>query len=377
MTTASPDPDGDLPSGSPSSPASQSHQSLQSIKKTSGSRLLELDSLRGIAAFSVVLFHYTSHYHSLYGHEASFHPRFPAGKYGVYLFFMISGFVILMTLEKRRGWKDFVVSRISRLYPAYWAAMIVTFAVVTMFGLPDWPVGPHAFLINLTMAQQWLKTPHVDGVYWTLSLELSFYAIMLALSLAGLLARLKTVALIWMAAQIAAFAVMASGRHVPTLVQVSFLLLYAHLFLAGMMFYRWKTTGFTPALGMTLALTLAMHVLIGEAGSMVPTLLSYAVFLLFTWDRLAFLRVRPMLFLGTISYSLYLLHANIGYVIISRGYALGISPYVSVAVSMAVALLLATALTKWVEKPVLAALRKHWQDGRNPGAAAAADPGPG
>ena len=79
-------------------------------------RINELDALRGIAAFMVLLFHYTSRYGSLYSQEQLF--SVPWGQYGVQLFFITSGFVIYLTLEKTRKPMDFIVSRFSRLYPA-------------------------------------------------------------------------------------------------------------------------------------------------------------------------------------------------------------------------------------------------------------------
>jgi peptidoglycan/LPS O-acetylase OafA/YrhL len=80
-------------------------------------RFLELDALRGIAVFLVLLSHYTwaydYHFQSLSEH--SFH--FSHGEFGVQVFFMISGFVIFMTIEKTQSIKDFIISRFSRLYP--------------------------------------------------------------------------------------------------------------------------------------------------------------------------------------------------------------------------------------------------------------------
>ncbi|MEO6102106.1 MAG: acyltransferase family protein [Pseudoxanthomonas sp.] len=55
---------------------------------------------------------------------------FPAGNYGVNLFFHISGFVIFMTLERSRNAMDFMVSRCSRLYPAYWTGLAVAAIVI-------------------------------------------------------------------------------------------------------------------------------------------------------------------------------------------------------------------------------------------------------
>ena len=101
------------------------------------SRVVELDALRGIAALAVVAFHYTTQYGQQYGHTTPLGFGFPPGNYGVNLFFLISGFVIFMTLERARSAMDFVVSRFSRLYPAYWAAMALTCIFVYVLGMPE------------------------------------------------------------------------------------------------------------------------------------------------------------------------------------------------------------------------------------------------
>jgi peptidoglycan/LPS O-acetylase OafA/YrhL len=80
-------------------------------------RLLELDVFRGLAALAVVLFHYTTVYERTYDHHDEMLFDFSLGHYGVQLFFIISGFVIFMTLNRTKSALDFVVSRFSRLYP--------------------------------------------------------------------------------------------------------------------------------------------------------------------------------------------------------------------------------------------------------------------
>ena len=91
----------------------------------SGSRLRVLDLLRFCAALAVVMFHFVET--SAWGTRRAF----PAlidfsmfGVYGVRLFFVISGFVILMSAWGRTS-GQFVVSRIARLYPAYWASVVI------------------------------------------------------------------------------------------------------------------------------------------------------------------------------------------------------------------------------------------------------------
>ena len=142
--------------------------------KTTGSRIEELDGLRGLAAIAVVLFHYTTRYSEIYGRETGLPFEFPYGNLGVELFFGISGFVIFMTLDRTRSLGDFVVSRVSRLYPAYWAAIILTTAVVNLEGMTEFMRSPFEITVNFTMLQSFVGVRAVDGVYWTLAVELAF-----------------------------------------------------------------------------------------------------------------------------------------------------------------------------------------------------------
>ena len=149
--------------------------------KSKADRLVEVDALRGVAALAVVLFHYTTRFTDLYQPGAQPAVSFPSGHYGVNLFFIISGFVIFMTLEKTARPLDFVVSRFSRLFPAYWAAIFLTFSICHLLGLPGKLVSTGTALANLAMLHGLFGVGHVDGVYWTLEVELLFYCGMLLL----------------------------------------------------------------------------------------------------------------------------------------------------------------------------------------------------
>ena len=116
-------------------------------------RLKELDALRGIAAISVMLFHYTSIYPDFFPEHRSIPLKFEAGGYGVFLFFGISGFVISRTLENTAGMVDFTVKHIVRLFPAYWAAVLFTTLVVQLSGADRLQAELGTVLINLTMLQ--------------------------------------------------------------------------------------------------------------------------------------------------------------------------------------------------------------------------------
>jgi peptidoglycan/LPS O-acetylase OafA/YrhL len=141
-------------------------------------RLMALDGLRITAALAVVLYHYASTADKYWaGGGAAFPYLRPVANYGwlgVDLFFLISGFVICMSTWDR-GLSDFFASRISRLYPAYWTAVLFTTAVVWALPTDITRLRPAQIAANLTMVQSALGVPDVDGPYWTLWPELAFY----------------------------------------------------------------------------------------------------------------------------------------------------------------------------------------------------------
>ena len=151
------------------------------MSASSGRRLTKIDSLRGIAALAVLSFHFTTRYDEIYRFSGYLPFHAPWGYLGVNLFFVISGFVIYMTLDRTDVGADFLVSRFSRLYPAYWTAIALTFCITSLLGLPGKAVPWHIAVLNIPMIQMLFSVPMVDGVYWTLLVELLFYGLAYAL----------------------------------------------------------------------------------------------------------------------------------------------------------------------------------------------------
>ena len=144
------------------------------MERSPAGRFRELDVLRGLAALSVVFFHYSFHGTRYFNNYPFF---FWPGEYGVHLFFVISGFVIYYTIERSRTVQDFLFSRFSRLYPTYWVALAILFVWAVLD--PARRLWWHAFAVNFTMLQRFVDFPDVDTVYWTLGVELVFYALSL------------------------------------------------------------------------------------------------------------------------------------------------------------------------------------------------------
>jgi peptidoglycan/LPS O-acetylase OafA/YrhL len=314
-------------------------------------RLLELDVLRGIAAIAVVGFHYTSRFDAVYGHSEALAFFIPLGHYGVELFFVISGFVIMMTLDRTKTAAEFAISRISRLYPAYWVAALFTAAVVTVAELPGRGVSIPQVLVNLTMLQEYLGVKHVDGVYWTLTVELTFYAIMLVLFRLRALARIELVCVAWLAvAGVLMGLRLAFDLRVPVL-ELLVIARFAHLFIAGIMFYRARRFGYTPV-RVALILAAIAAQLASSVESAIVVAVIVAVFAALVAGRLHWLASKPLLFLGSLTYTLYLVHQNLGFAIIRWGYGAGLDPHLSIAIALAAAVTVATLLSIGVERPM-------------------------
>lgn len=322
-------------------------------------RLTDLDALRGLAALAVVLFHYTTRYDQLYGHSSETF-MLPWGHYGVQLFFAISGFVIFMTLDRCRSLRDFAVSRFSRLYPAYWAAIFLTTFVVLLWGKEDLVRTPAEILINLSMVQSYVQVEAVDGVYWTLAVELAFYCAAAALWRLGP-RRIDLMLIAWMALHwVWTFAPAVVGVEPPWLLGALLVQQHISFFAMGIAAYRLRS-GAASAGGAAMIVAAALatlgfcdgmeHLLVG--------IISAAAIFVVGLARRPLLSARPLVQLGAVSYSLYLLHQFIGFTMISGLEGAGMPATAAIMLTLAVVITLAAIVTSRVEQPALRAIRRR------------------
>ena len=347
-------------------PALQPSTSNTRSPSTESGRILELDALRGLAALAVVFFHFATRYDEMFGHSAALPCYFSLGDYGVNLFFMLSGFVILMTLERTPSALKFAWGRFTRLYPAYWAAVAFTFVVVTVFGLAGQEVSLADAVLNLTMVQSLLGVPHVDGAYWSLQAELIFYANMLLLFRLGAFRWPTATTAIWVS--VAAFVIATQGlcevvspsaagmlSKLATIASFK----YIGMFGLGILIYdgRRRNDGrLVRSLAAACCLA-AIALRSGTEAMLIDGTLAVVLWLAVN-GRLPWLNTKWLTFLGAISYTLYLTHQNVGYIVIMKLEGVGVHPLVAIMVAFASALALAVALRSFVEKPSLSRLRR-------------------
>ena len=309
-------------------------------------RLGALDGMRGIAILLVVAYHYFGRWtlaegEPLYPYGDLF-ARWPLamdGQVGVDLFFMISGFVIFESLRRSRGPLAFAARRADRLVLPMLGMSLLTFCVLTLLPTPFFAVRLADFAPSWSFTTpgfwRWLdpQASFVDPVYWTLFIEVRFYILMALLWFA--LGRSETRATAAISA-IAITAVMAEGAALangPTgLSEALDLLLFpAHisLFACGVLYnrlYHRTATAWEKVALVLLAVLGAVRV-IGSPDDFALfanlivwlALLHLGFVLLARRSRLlAWLQWRPLVGIGLISYSLYLVHQGVGLALISR-----------------------------------------------------------
>ncbi|MEY4375740.1 MAG: hypothetical protein RJB26_290 [Pseudomonadota bacterium] len=164
-------------------------------------RLSLLDYSRLVAAFAVLCYHYF--HNGLLNGKLTGIAATPVlegmaryGYLGVELFFMISGYVIFFSARGKRA-GDFLAARALRLYPAFWGGVVLTSLFAVFLGGVGMAVSAPQVLANLTMFPQWFGYQFVDGVYWTLQYEWAFYAAVFGVLLVGAQRHLETLLRLW------------------------------------------------------------------------------------------------------------------------------------------------------------------------------------
>jgi peptidoglycan/LPS O-acetylase OafA/YrhL len=370
---------------------------LLQTSKGAAPRYLFIDGLRGIAASMVVLFHMAAGQHIpglLAQMPGSVRWLFSHGDAGVFMFFVISGFVIANTLAARDVNAPtaavFLVRRALRLDPPYWASIALICAVgalterlmhKTTYALPSLRI----LLLHLTYLMGIFDRGRdfIEGVYWTLCLEIQFYITFAGLMLAAtsLSARLGREyaldALLWPCLPLADL----WAFDIAPFEARGFFVTHWYMFLTGVLVWRavmranvgeyrssWIAALQLTVLGAAALLRRDSSLAVGVGTGLVVLAAGYAGGLT-TW-----LGARAFQKLGILSYSLYLTHNVVTSVAFHLGYAITgqasvwLEAFWAVTV-IAICLLSAFVFYRLFEAPCVGlAQRVRWPSAGNQGA---------
>jgi len=273
---------------------------------------------------------------------------------------LISGYVIFRSAQSH-GFPDFVLGRLQRLFPAFWICVGLTTLCVSLIGHDRLQVGVTQVFVNLTMMPKTLGFEYVDGVYWTLAYELNFYMLVGALLLFRFGVYLRAVFISWAIwiglckllldihlpfsggyyGYFAAGACFCIVQQRPT--PLSVFALCASCVSAWLFSVDQALTTFSERHH-----SFSLPVVNGVVWSM------FAFFGALAMGLLPKMNGKSARVLGGVSYPLYLLHAHIGFAVVSL-LALKMGQAVALVVAAVLVLLLSTFVHLFFEKPLSSA----------------------
>ncbi|MET0408455.1 MAG: acyltransferase family protein, partial [Hyphomicrobium sp.] len=158
-------------------------------------RMHNIDALRAIAALTVLFQHVSGDIWRAFPASLPYLKPvaldlFDWGRFGVVLFFLISGYVIPLSFTGPSPLQKFVISRIFRLYPAFWLSIVAMVGALHLNGVN---LLPTQIAANVTMAYPLFGQAAINGVFWTLIIEVMFYIACFILFAAGQLESPKVV----------------------------------------------------------------------------------------------------------------------------------------------------------------------------------------
>lgn len=358
-----------------------------------------LDALRFFAALSVMVFHLSFYSwaskESAVGHMLNQAAAFPAatpftswGWVGVEIFFVISGFVIANSANNVSPFA-FVKSRVLRLYPAVWICAFITLAAWLLVGGKTMRHLGGEMLRSLTL---WIFGPWIDGVYWSLAVELVFYAIILTLLLLGRFDKLVraawallAVSAIYLTALIFSPALFHSslGRQIVTYSEVlphrygAFFALGIWIWLFSMKAVKpsdWIGIGLAVAVGALEIVCRAHNVATYEVqpGLAVSDIVPEVVWLVAV-ALIFIVALRPERFapktkagqdvfkyMGQMTYPLYLTHSVVGAFLIRAMVGAGVNAWAALATAIVTMLCVAYIVARYGEPTLRKALHSVW-----------------
>lgn len=322
-------------------------------------RIAWLDVLRGLAILLVVLYHFSSRYNDL--HPAHAYavgvPRVSFGWLGVELFFMISGFIIYFTIQRKATANEFLISRFARIVPPFWVAIVVCLGLELLRARlvgDAFAGGALDILFNFLLVADLTHSVVISGVFWSLFVEVKFYVVF-AVLWAWFDMRKESTFLRAFVVLIVLAAINNFVRRYPLGFDINFFLLFWVGIAACK--YLFESLPLRRYVLVTAAATLCAFVYPNpeRQTSLVLATLVFAFAMVATprlFERYALLEklTAPLAALGRISYSLYLTHETIGYLLMAVLAGIVASQAMGIAAAFLVSLGVALASYRYIER---------------------------
>ena len=109
------------------------------------------------------------------------------GMFGVSIFFLISGFIVPFSVNRAKITAvSFLKKRFIRIYPLYIVCFTITFLLVSFYVYFNTGIYPYSikdYLVQVSLLRDWFWVSSIDGISWTLEIEIKFYVLYAVLML--------------------------------------------------------------------------------------------------------------------------------------------------------------------------------------------------
>ena len=299
-----------------------------------------------------------------------------SGFVGVEIFFVISGFVIAYSAADASA-LSFLRSRIVRLYPAVWICSTVSVLSVWSFHLDSPRHLLHGYANSLVLFPY---PPWADAVYWTLGIEMVFYACIFCLLALNSFRRIRIVCYLMGAASAAYW--LLGAIIAPSLLSEHLwnrrlelsLVSYGIYFALGILLYSARNSGFSKdivAFGVVLMIAAAVEIHFKAAhnnlifhsanSEAIPIDIFFiamiAMVASLSWNASA-QTARAFHLAGLMTYPLYLIHDNFGAVLLRTLVDFGFNRFVALGITVLLCLVSSFIVAAVLEPPIQELLRK-------------------
>lgn len=326
-------------------------------------RIVECDWIRAIAALAVILYHYTYRYPVLFHSNIDYKITVVYGAAGVNIFFFLSGFLGLYSVNEKTKCVDYMKRRFNRLYPEYWMCMVITAIFLSLF-FNELFLGWKVVLFNVTMLQGFIGVSNLDGAYWTLAYELRFYIFIFVVIASKKLKHIKSICILWVIISMTVFFLSSfiSSTLIIKLMEYIIMPKYCAPFVAGIFVYFLKNRLDDVWCYFGLILSFISSFLMQEPSYffalLVIVVIMISVFVLRNkCDRYkefilkaSNTKCNPLIYIAQISYPVYLLHQYIGYAILQKIENKGFNNEIFIILPIVVVFMLAHIVNKVLKK---------------------------
>ena len=269
-------------------------------------RNTQIEGLRGIMCLLIILYHLVFRYQQLYGNQEmhSFLLIQYWGRFGVAVFFAISAFFLYSDHLMDSGLLHFYKKKLLRLWLPYFISITITYIVSCLYSLPGRSVSLKDYILNAFFVNGFIGSEYVDGAHWYITVLISMIFVVGIINRFRLQDKYQTY-IIWIICGIVCYST--SLRPLLKLFGGS----YIALTVSGIMIRRIiigrKVKESAIVLGLALISSLRMGI-----DAVIINCMACLLLYLVAREKVILLKNSFLVFIGGFSYSIYLIHQNLG-----------------------------------------------------------------